>query len=43
MIETERRLPKVKEIGNGFVFCICMEYFTTGIPCIHMFAVSLRK
>ena len=41
ILELDRRSPKVKEI-NGFVFCVCMEYFHTGIPCIHMFTVALR-
>jgi len=31
-VEAERRLCKVAII-DGFVFCSCMEYFNTGLPC----------
>jgi len=28
------RTCKVAEIGR-FIFCACMEYFNTGLPCVH--------
>ena len=42
-LEVDRRSPKVKVIEGGYVFCVCMEYFATGIPCTHMFTVALKR
>jgi hypothetical protein len=41
-VEAERRVCKVAIVNNS-VFCACMEYFNTGIPCQHQFSLALRK
>ena len=40
--ESGGRTCKVAEIGN-FIFCTCMEYFSTGLPCVHQFHVGLKR
>ena len=40
--DTTGKVCKVAEI-DGFVFCTCMEYFNTGLPCVHQFHVGLKK
>jgi hypothetical protein len=40
--ELERRLFKVRVVDD-YVFCSCMEYFNSGLPCSHQFFVGLKK
>ncbi|TNV85437.1 hypothetical protein FGO68_gene15045 [Halteria grandinella] len=40
--EQERRLYKVRVVDD-YVFCSCMEYFNSGLPCSHQFFVGLKK
>jgi len=41
-VEAERRIVRIQLIDD-YVFCSCMEYFNTGIPCAHQLSLSLRK
>jgi hypothetical protein len=38
----EKKLFKVRIIDE-FVFCSCMEYFNTGLPCTHQFYIALKR
>ena len=41
-LEGDKFYCKVVEIGQ-YIFCTCMEYFNTGIPCVHQFSVALKS
>jgi hypothetical protein len=28
---------------DDYIFCACMEYFNTGLPCPHQFFIGLKK